>query len=162
MNLYQLNDCLNQANEALESGASPEDVRAAIDSISEDMNNKIVSVVYWIRNLSANVEAIKAEENRLESNRKSLENQIDGLKSYIRENMVASDMKRCTDGIINVTICNAKPVLVVDDESLIPEEYQKIDVKTSLDKKAMLDALKEGKEVAGASIGKSEAGLLIK
>lgn len=162
MNLYQLADCMKSVEDELENGASPDEVTAALESIEADIKTKCVQVAYVIRNISADVESLKAEEDRLSKRRKEAENHIERLKQYLCDGMKQNSMKKAGDGVINVTLGSPKPALTIDNEDEIPDHYRKIKTSSSIDRKALLDDLKGGQEVPGASVGESKPSITIK
>ena len=92
MNLYQLADCMKSVEDELDNGASPEEVAAALESIEADIKTKCVQVAYFIRNLSADVESLKAEEARLSKRRKEAENHVERLKQYLADGMAENSL----------------------------------------------------------------------
>ncbi|MDF1830644.1 siphovirus Gp157 family protein [Cycloclasticus pugetii] len=162
MNLYQLNDCMKQAEDALNDGATPEEVAEVIAAIEMDFKQKAVNIAYFMRNLSGFVESVKSEEVRLSTRRKQYEAHIDRMKNYLSDGMKESGITKADDGVISVSYGKPKPLLVIDDESCIPEKYLAIKVISSVDKKALLNDLKIGEEVKGASIGESKPSITIK
>lgn len=165
MNLYELNDAINQVQCAADDGASPDDIKAAIESIEMDFKEKAQNVAYFIKNLTAKIDLIKSEETRLSERRKSVEVQAARLKEYLIENMRAAELTTVDDGVLRATVIKPKPVLVVTDESEIPHDYINIKTSTAVDKKALLAAVKElseGEKIPGAELGESKPGLTIK
>lgn len=162
MNLYQLSDCMKQAEDALNDGATPEEVAEAIAAIELDFKQKAVNIAYFMRNLSGFIDSVKAEEARLSAKRKQYEAHIDRLKQYLSEGMKSSEITKADDGVISVSYGKPKPLLVISDESCIPEKYLSIKVSSSVDKKALLSDLKNGEQVEGASVGESKPSITIK
>lgn len=162
MNLYQLAGCMKSVEDEINNGASPEEVAAALESIEADIKTKCVQVAYFIRNLSADVESLKAEEARLSKRRKEAENHIERLKQYLADGMAENSLTTTGDGIISVTRGKPKPALIIDSEDDIPDQYRKIKTESSFDRKALLDDLKAGQEIPGASVGESKPSITIK
>lgn len=165
MNLYQLNEAIQQVQDAANDGASPEEVKVALESIEMDFKDKAQNVAYMLRNLTSNIESIKSEEARLAERRKAAEAQASKLKEYLIENMRAANIDSVDDGKLRASVVKPKPMLVVTEEDSIPVEYLSIKTSTSVDKKALLAALKElpeGETIPGAVIGESKPGLTIK
>ena len=162
MNLYQLHDMMKQAEDALNDGHSPDDVAATIEALDIDFKQKCVQVAYFMRNLESDIKAIKAEEDRLSSRRNITQKHYDRLKEYLADAMVSAGENKASDGVIGVTIGKPKPILVINDDSSIPDSYRKIKVSTSVDKTALLNALKDGADVDGAEIGEGKHSVSIK
>lgn len=165
MNLYQLNDAIEQVQKAAEEGAAPDEVKAALESIDMDFKEKAQNTAYFILNLTGNIKLIKEEEARLSDRRKAKERQLEKLKEYLIENMRAAEIDSVDDGKLKASVVKPKPMLVVTEEDSIPVEYLSIKTSTAVDKKALLAALKElpeGETIPGAEIGESKPGLTIK
>lgn len=165
MNLYQLNDALQQIQDAANDGAAPDDIKAALESVEMDFKEKAQNVAYMIRNLLSNVEAIKAEESRLAERRKATERQAEKLKEYMIENMRAANLDKVDDGKLRASVVKPKPMVIITSEDDVPLDYVNIKTSTAVDKKALLAALKElpeGETIPGAEIGESKPGLTIK
>lgn len=74
MKLYELTSNFNQLQQMVEDGADPEVINDTLQSISEAIEDKVQGAALLIRNIEAQVEVIKGEENRLAERRKSFEN----------------------------------------------------------------------------------------
>ena len=139
--------------------------QAALEEIESGLEEKAGSILFLIANMKGDIEKIKAEEKRLSEKRKAAEKTIERLKDYLIENMQAQDKQKIDNGVIKCSIIKPRPVLVLSDESLVPDNFKKITVSSSVDKKQLLAHLKdlpEGEKVDGASIGQSKIGLTIK
>lgn len=162
MNLYQLHDCMKQAEDALSDGASPEDVAQVIDALEIDFRQKCVQIAYFIKNLEGDIDKCKAEELRIADRRKSMQAHYDRLKEYLAEGMIKAGIGKADDGVIGVSCGKPRPMLVIDDEESVPDDYRTIKVSAVIDKKMLLSAIKDGAEVEGAHIGESKPSITIK
>lgn len=109
---------------------------------------KIENIACWIKNLEAEAEAYRKEEESFRIRRKQAENKAESLKRYLT-NWVAGeriDTDRC-----RVTWRRSISV-EIQDESRIPDAYKKEKVSTSIDKMAIKKALTGGETIAGASL----------
>ena len=88
-NLYDISDKLVNLIENsfdIETGEvydSQEELDKAIDACELDLDTKLENIGCYIKNLEADVEALKKEEDNLYRRRKSTENKIEGLKRYL-------------------------------------------------------------------------------
>lgn len=160
MNLYQLNDMFAQIEEAADNGASPDDVRAALESIEVDFKDKAVQVAYFVKNLTGHYDSIDAEIKRLTEVKRIKAAHIERLKAYLADNM--TEIKKASDGVVTVSYVKPKPKLDIDDESAIPPEWLDFKTVVSPKKPEILAALKSGSEILGCSIGESKASVMIK
>lgn len=162
MQLYEITENLKQLSQMIEDGVDESQLIDAINDVNEAFEEKAKNILFLIRNIEGNIELSKIEETRLSNRRKSMEKQLDGIKSYLIMNMAESGKTKIDNGVIKASYIKPKPSLMLSDESLIPDRYKVPKVTVSIDKKALLDDLKGGEEVEGASIGESKAGISIK
>lgn len=109
---------------------------------------KIENIACWIKNLQAEADAYKKEEEAFRIRRKQAESRIESLKRYLT-NWVSGE-KIETD---RCRVTWRKSVSVeIQDESQVPEAYKKEKVVMSIDKVAIKKALTGGEEIAGASL----------
>ncbi len=162
MQLYEITENLKQLGNMIEDGVDESQLIDALNDVNEAFEEKAKSILFLIRNIEGNIELSKIEETRLSNRRKAMEKQLDSIKSYLIMNMAESGKTKIDNGVIKASYIKPKPSLMLSDESLVPDSYKVPKVTVSIDKKALLADLKEGKEVEGASIGESKAGLSIK
>ena len=165
MNLYELTGQYLEVQKMIDEGVDIEQLNDTLEEIESGLEDKAGNILYLITNMQGDIEKIKAEEKRLSEKRKASEKTIESLKEYLVNNMSAQNKHKIDNGVISCSIIKPKPILVVGDESLIPDEFKKITVSSAIDKKGLLSRLKdlqEGEEIEGASIGKSKIGLKIK
>ena len=94
-NLYDISDKLETLiTEAfdIDTGElyeTQEELDKAIDACELDLDTKIENIGCFIKNLEADVEALKKEENNLKARRISTENKIESLKRYLNGYLTA-------------------------------------------------------------------------
>lgn len=109
---------------------------------------KVENIACWIKNLQAEVEAYKKEEEAFRTRRKQAENRIESLKRYLTS--WVSGEKIETD---RCKVSWRKSVSVeIQDESRVPEDYKKEKVIVNIDKVSIKKALTGGEDVPGASL----------
>jgi len=162
MQLYEITENLKQLGQMIEDGVEESQLIDALNDVNEAFEEKAKSILFLIRNIEGNIELSKLEEARLSNRRKSMEKQLDSIKAYLVMNMAESGKTKIDNGVIKASYIKPKPVLVLSDENAIPDSYKNPKVTISIDKKLILSDLKEGKEIEGASIGESKAGLSVK
>ena len=137
---------------------SEEELAKKIDEVSLDLDTKIENIGCYIKNLEADVEALKKEEDNLKARRKRAENKIEGLKRYLNGYLMAcypndSDRAKWKFKSPKVVLGYRKSNSVeVPDIEKLDKKYLKITTKVDPDKKAIGDAIKSGEEVKGAFI----------
>ena len=155
--LYKLADDLEVAYQLLtesvdeETGEINPEALELLNECKESFENKIAGVAEFIKRLTADRDAYKQEEDRLNKIKKSTEQKIDWLKNYIKDNMIKFGRTKLETTSCKVTLGNttAVNVLSIDD---IPEEFKTIEQNVKVDKRAIAQAIKEGLEVNGAEL----------
>jgi hypothetical protein len=111
---------------------------------------KLESYCKVIRQLEADAEMLKAEKERIEKKKKTVDNSIDRMKKAVIDFMKASGSTKSTAGTFTVSLSTSKATKIID-ESLIPKKYF-IKQEPKLDKNTILDLLKSGEEIKGCEL----------
>ena len=125
-------------------------VSAAMDSVDAALEEKLESTAKVIRNLEAEAEALEAEEKRLKARKMAVKNRIADIKGYVQQNLEAMGKDKVTSGIFKWSIQANAPSVNILDESLIPDDYWKIErkpMKTEIKKAIEAGELTEGAEL---------------
>ena len=117
-----------------------------LDALQMEREKKLEGVACYIKNLRADVEALKAEEKNLAQRRKTIEHKVEGLKNWL---FFALDGQKFTTPKCVVSYRHSQAVDVPDLKKLDPEfiHYQQ-----SADKTAIKKRIKEGFNVTGAEL----------
>ena len=129
-------------------------VSQALDALRMEREAKLENVACWVKNLSAEADAIREEENRLVKRRKAAETKAANLKSWLLAAMTREDgtTDKLKTGRVVVSVKKNPPCTVVDDEALLPLMYKKVKESIVQDKAAIKAALLAGQEVPGAHL----------
>ena len=92
----------------------------------------------------------KDEEERIRRRRKAVENVRERMKERLRYALETTGQAKVEAGTFVVALQANPPAVEVEQEALVPAQYQV--VTTTLDKRAMLAALKAGDDVPGAKL----------
>ena len=129
-----------------------------IDEVAITLDEKIENIGLYIKNLEAEVEMFKHEEDKLEKRRKTAERKIASLREYLNGYLEAvypndSDRAKWKFKTPRVVLGYRKSSSVeVPDIEKLDKKYLKITTKVDPDKTAIKDAIKNGEEVQGAFI----------
>lgn len=164
-NLYELTGDLLQLQSMLEDDVDPQVLADTLEGVQGEYDFKIESYAKVIRNLEANVVAIKSEVDRLTAKRKVLENNIDRLKKVMFDSMRATNTTKVKGQLFTVAIQkNGGKIPVITapdaDTSKLPDELVIFTEKPNLD--AIRELLEAGKPVDGFSLGERGESLRIK
>lgn len=138
MNLYELTGDILKLQNLLASGevVDAELLKDVITDTEADYEEKIESYAMVIKNLSADIAALKEEADRLTSRRKTLEANIDSLKSRMFDSMKATNTPKIKGRLFTISIqANGGkiPVIVDVDTADLPDNLVKIEEKPDLD-----------------------------
>lgn len=127
-----------------------------IDEVAMNLDTKIENIGLYIKNLNAEAEMIKHEEDNLARRRKANEGKIASLTNYLNGYLAAcypneEDRRKWKFKTPRVVLGYRKSTSVeVPNLEELDKEFLKIKTETSADKIAIKNAIKSGKEVKGA------------
>lgn len=155
MSLYHMTEQYRCALAELSDADLPEEVVAdTLEALEGELLQKGQAVAAFTLNLAAEIEAIKAVEKRISDKRKALEKREASLREYLRVNMEKAGITeiKSVDGSFAAKLQKGRPSVVVDDESLIPDDSKYIRWKREVNKPAIAADIQAGVEVAGAHL----------
>jgi len=144
MNLYEIDsailDCMD-----LETGEIFDVDR--FEELNLERTVKIENICLWIKNLKAEIEALKAEKDAFAKRQKSAENKMESLKQYISGYLEGTPYESAK---VKVSFRKSE-VLDITEGAAIPVEYLKFK-EPDVDKVELKKALKSGVQIPGVSI----------
>ena len=155
MSLYHMAEQYRTALAELTDAELPEEVVAdTLEALEGELIQKGQAVAAFTLNLQAEIDAIKAVEKRISDKRKSLEKREAHMRDYLRVNMEKAGITeiKAIDGSFTAKLQKGRPSVVIDDESLIPDDSEYIRWKREVNKTAIAAAIQAGAEVAGAHL----------
>ena len=133
-----------------------EQLKEALVELEESKVEKCGNAICYLNMLKHGIEDMKAEEKRIATMRKALENRAKNLESafaYVLKNM--GDKEVITKyGVMKVR--KNPPAVVIDDIAKIPTQYQHQKIEVTIDKTAIKKAINAGEKVDGAHIEQGE------
>jgi outer membrane murein-binding lipoprotein Lpp len=159
-NLYELMNEYQALQDAMEAEGSSEEhlVGALLEQIDEakgTLQSKVDSICKIVKNLSAQVATLEAEEKRLRTRRQARANNVESLRSWVRSSMSLLDVKSIHTDLFSVQLVEGPESVRILDEGSVPDEFMR--VKREPNKSLILKAYKEdGEIVAGTDVVKSE------
>lgn len=128
-------------------------VAQALDALRMEREAKLENVACWVKNLSAEADAIREEENRLVKRRKAAETKAANLKAWLLAAMTREDgtTDKLKTGRVMVSVKRNPPSTVVDDE-LLPSTYKVAKITYQANKELIKRELLSGGEVPGAHL----------
>lgn len=151
--LYELTELYKNIWDLVEDEEADLDtLEKALSQVEDNIEIKAESMAKLIKSIDGDVEFIKAEETRLAGKRKVLENKQKNLKSYLENQLTTMAIDKVKTPLFTVAMQNNPPSVDISNEELIPEKYKKTVTTVSIVKKDLLDALKAGEVIEGATI----------
>lgn len=118
-----------------------------LNALQIEREKKLENVALWIKNLTSDAEALKAEKQAFAERQKAAENKAESLKKWLTEALAGEKFKTTR---VAVSFRKSKSVQVEDiwklDDSFV--KY----AEPTADKAAIKKAIEAGQEVAGASL----------
>lgn len=156
MTLYELTD--NYRN-LLEMAQNPDideqAIKDTLEAIQGDIKEKADGYAKVIKELDGETDKLSAEIKRLTDRKNTIQNNIAYMKQSLKEAMTATGNLKFRTDLFSFNIQKNPPALIVDNEETIPSEYL-IPQEPKIDKKAIIDFLKNGNKVPYAHIEQSE------
>lgn len=125
-----------------------------LEGLSGELEVKATNVAMFCRNLEASADAIKQAEAQMAARRKAIENRAARIRDYLKANMERTGITEIASPHLKLAIRKNPPAVHVEALELVPMEFFKpaLPPPPSLDKKAVGDALKAGKDVPGCRL----------
>ncbi len=153
--LYNLAQEYRQQLETLnDMELPPEVVQDTLDSLGGELEVKAENTVAYMRHLEALADSIKLAEAQMELRRVAIERRVAQLKDYVLACMQDAGIHKVECPYFAITIAKNPPSVEIFDPEHIPMEYMRTPVTPppAPDKKAILEAMKNGVEVDGCRL----------
>ncbi len=162
--LYQIGKEFQEL--ALLAETADEDMAVAIHdtmgAIQAEFEDKGKAIAMLALNIDGDLEAIQSQIDRLTERKRIINNRKEALKEYLRTNMEASGITKISHPLFTISLGKGRPIVVVDNEKDIPDDYMNVKVTSSPDKAMIAKAIKEGVEVPGAHSETGKSSISIK
>lgn len=168
MKLYELANDYENLMAAIENGDIPEEALAdTLESITSLLDEKADNIACWIKQLIAEAEAIKAEEDKLKARRTAKLKRAERLTEYLAECLTNGGISKLETARNVISFRKNPPAVVFDDENKFIE-WAQVHAdgllnygKPKVDRVAVKVALENGAEIEGFRI-ESKLNLQIK
>lgn len=118
-----------------------------LDELEMARDEKIENICLWIKNLSAEAEALKAEKLAFEARQKVTNNKLENLKKYITQYLGGQKFKTTK---VDVSFRKSES-LDISPGAVVPEEYLKYK-EPEVNKTDLKKAVKAGLKIDGVRI----------
>lgn len=154
MNLFDLNENYRKVEALFDDGAdvSEQALKDTLESIGEARDVMLDRVAFLIERNTAKGDFYAKKIKELQLAKKSAENAVNRFQSYMTSAMDDAGMKELQTENHVLKPRNCKASVVVDDTSVIPDQYMVTKTTVAPNKTAIYKALKAGEEVKGAHL----------
>jgi len=162
MNLYELNQNINELNELYEQGELTEQcLNDTIESMGGTTYDKMENIVKFLRSKESEQAALKAEADHFAKRARTAANSATYWKDYLKTFLQSNGKDKADAGIFKLSIRTNAESLIVDDLTKIPAEFFKPQ-DPKLDKVSLKKAIKDQKEmeigiIPGAHLERSKS-----
>ncbi|MGZ8163610.1 MAG: siphovirus Gp157 family protein [Methylobacter sp.] len=158
MNKLSLYDLSSHYLSALDTLTDPEmDLPAEVindtlEALAGEIEDKAVNVAKFLRNMEATAQAIKEAEAAMAKRRKTLENRVNWMKAYLKENMEQTGITKIECPYFKLSLQANPSAVTILDEAAIPAEFKEPVISWKIDKTAIKEAIKHGIAVPGVNL----------
>ena len=154
MTLYEINEQIRLVLEYgvdHETGEMDEASWQALDELQVARDEKLEAIGLYIKNLSAEADAIKAEADALKTRAVRKANRADRLREYLRDAMIYEGMQKFETARVAYSLRKVQKVNILREDAL-PERFRREKITVEPDKVAIKAAIKAGEAVEGAEL----------
>ena len=149
MNIFEMTVAANQLYDLLTSGEIDEQTfNDTLQAMGTE--EKLESYCKVIRQLEADAEMLKAEKERIENKKKTVDNSIGRMKKAVMEFMKAQGSTKSSAGTFTVALSTSKAVNILE-ESKVPVRFL-VEQPPKIDKSAIRQELMSGAEIEGCEL----------
>ena len=163
MNLYEIAEELNKALAELDGlGLTQEEHSDSLAAIQSEYDTKIESFIGWITCLKSAEIVYKEEAAKLSAKAKGVANKRAWAEGVVLANIQASGKTSAGHGLHVAKLRKPSKIVIIDDESKIPQRYMGYKTEINVRKAAIKQAIKDGAEVKGAHLEDGKTTITIK
>ena len=158
MKLYELANDYGKLQDKLEfAEMDKQSIIDDLEKIEGELTFKVEQIAKMVITLGSNVSACEDEINRLSAKKKTYDNKMEWLKTYLLQSLKDAQIDKVKGQMVNVSIReNPKSVRILSIDE-IPEEFKEKREETVVKKVDILAHFKEtGEIVSGVEIYNTE------
>ena len=145
----------------LEQGADPnsDEVQQLLQKMvaqESDWDTKALRVAKFLNHIKVQQEIVKLEVDRLQKKMKQLGSTFDNLHDLLLWQMQGFGKTEIKDPILSIKVRDNPPSVIIEDESIIPNDYKTEKTTITVNKTRIKAAFKAGEQVDGANIVNSQ------
>ena len=161
LSLYQITNAFPALMESEE--ITPEDKAKIEEELTMLLQQKSQNIIGYTKNIELTINAMKEEEDRIASNRKTLENKLTRFKQYVKECMENNGITKIETELGTLSIAKSPVSVEIVNEEAIPNNFKQEIVTVKVDKTKIKENFKETGEIPdGVNIVTTNTNLRIK
>lgn len=149
MNLIEINQKIKELSD---KDLDPEVLKDTLDSLKLTRNDKLDGIAGLIEKNERDIDFIAKKVKSYMDEKKRLTNQNKGLMDYMTEVIDESDQKEIKTNNHILRPRNYRASTVIDDESLLSDDYKEEETVEKINKKLIYADLRAGMKVPGAHL----------
>jgi predicted phage gp36 major capsid-like protein len=133
MSLFEIDEALvalvesAQDEAAVSGGELSEQLRTALADYVEAFGEKVDRIANYLKAQESFAELARREEERLYARRKSAENRVKGLKSFLSFWLLSRGFKQLKGRLNTITLSkNSVDTLTIEEDAVIPDRFHKV------------------------------------
>lgn len=158
MTLYQISQEHRALADALQDMELDEQTIADTLEAESSLVEKSQSVAFVIRNMETFAAAVKAEADAMAERAKRVQKRADSIKTYLHNCMNLAGVQKIEHPQFTISIRKNPESVQIFEEKLLPPDYlREIPASYAPDKALIKQAIKDGHEVPGAKLTRTES-----
>lgn len=147
MTLYEITSGILEAvSNVTDDGELAPGVEEKLAGLEMDLTEKVDNVAAYLRTCEAEAIAYGAEADRLGNLAASATRKAERIKAYLKEELLRAGMTNVVCPRFKVAVQrNSVPTVKLTEGAAVPERFAR--VKTELDSRAVVEAVKAGEEI---------------
>lgn len=155
--IYEISEKYRFIQRMIESGVEESVFSEALMSVDGELSEKLEQYAMVIKNIESDIEGLDAEIERLKDRSQSMKNKIKRMKENMHNAMEVADTEKVKGVKFNFNLQNTKASVVILDENLVPQKFTEVKTSLQINKKDILEAVKNGEEVNGVELKRGKA-----
>ena len=148
---------LDLLDAASEDDQDPQALELELDQLAGQITHKAEAIASLVAHYEGLASIRKAEAQRLKARADADAKRAERLRAYVLQHMQAMGTERIESARFTLSVRTNPPAVTVLVEQLVPAEYVRTVVTTSVDKRAILDNFKATGEIPdGIDIARSQ------
>ena len=145
LSLYEITNAFPALMESEE--ITEEEKNKIEEELTMLLQQKSQNIIGYTKNIELTINSMKEEEDRISSNRKTLENKLTKFKQYVKECMENNGITKIETGLGTLSVAKSPTSVEIINEEEVPKEFKQEIVTVKIDKTKIKNNFKETGEI---------------